>query len=169
MVINAIFLDGSNLTLVERRPNVFSFNFRVPSLVLIVTHEDPLSAENIRRLRQAPAAEKSSIQAEILALQKRAEAFFARALKPTPLVLTGGPLDEQRQQFTRLYEKDHLKLLCRSAVFRLVNEFEERGGNFDVQVQLAHADLSEYLTKESVVGAKEPVHVGLYRYIYHYI
>ncbi|CAD5218348.1 unnamed protein product [Bursaphelenchus okinawaensis] len=140
---------GSNLTLTERRPNVFLFTFKMPSLVMIVTHDDPLSVDNIRKLRQS---DPQAVCNQVKALKERADNFFKAALQPSPLIVTGAPLDQQRATFTALYPHDHLKLLCRSSVFKLTNEFDEvKGGSFDLQCSFGHMDLSEYLARESVV------------------
>ncbi|CAD5224874.1 unnamed protein product [Bursaphelenchus xylophilus] len=150
---------GSNLTLVERRPNVFLFTFKVPSLAMIITHDDPLSIESIKKLRQT---DPQAVVNQVKGLKERADNFFKAALQPSPLIVTGAPLDQQRSTFTSLFPHDHLKLLCRSAIFKLTNEFDEvKGGTFDLQCNFGHMDLSEYLAEGSVVGAKEAVNVDL--------
>lgn len=96
-------VDGSSSTLVERRPDVFIFTFRAPSLVGVITHDDPLSASNMRKMK---TAEGFAARLAVEELEKQSLRFFEKAAN---LKLSSNRLDEQRQAFSQLYTGDHVR------------------------------------------------------------
>lgn len=104
--------NASTTTLVERRPDVFTLALRVPTLVLAITHDDPLGVENIRRLREEegsvePVESHLSIIRNVCnKMSNRANDFFSKAMS---IKLAKRQLDEQRGVLSGLLNTDHLR------------------------------------------------------------
>lgn len=99
------FSDGSNSTLVERKPDVFGFSIKMPSCVGVITHEDPLDQNAIKKA--STTENQTGVVCEtITKMVNTASAFFDRA---TNLKLGVQSLQEQRRTFDYLYSGDHLR------------------------------------------------------------
>jgi hypothetical protein len=123
--------------LTERRPDLVEFTVRAPGLVLMLTHDDPLSADNIYSHSSndpMSVANVTLIRTQIQKLSDMSNQFFKRAanIKLTSWKAAGSDalsvLQQQRQALIPLYPQDHLKVVCRQ-----VNNF---GLEF-VEIQVA--------------------------------
>ena len=135
--------------------------------MLVVTHDDPLSLDEVRAAAAAMANKSgadgvaaasgamtaSALRAQIARLDEQAKAFFAHAER---LVIAGGSrsLAAQRVDFARLYPHDHLRFVARQAAARLHFEFNATrasNGVYDFRLRAHEFDACEYLTAASIV------------------
>lgn len=102
------FSDASSATLVDRRPDIFSFTFRAPVLIAVITHDDPLSMDSVKCRNESNANGSSSnnninstIQTIIGEMADKANHFFKTAAE---LKLHRRSVHEQRVQLLSLYD-----------------------------------------------------------------
>lgn len=96
----------------ERRPDIFSLSVRAPSLIVVITHEDPLRIDAIEKKDGEEGA--LLISSIIQRMNEQADRFFEIAKK---LKINRRRLDEQRNQFAELYHGDCLRFLLNSILF----------------------------------------------------
>lgn len=109
------------MTLTERRPDLIEFIIRVPGLVILLTHEDPLSSDIIFGTQNnspdlMSPTNVATIRSQISKLAEMSAQFFKHAARiklaswrslDTP---SSSALQIQRQALIALYPKDHLKV-----------------------------------------------------------
>ncbi|KAI1732177.1 autophagy-related protein 2 like protein B [Ditylenchus destructor] len=139
---------GSTITLVEnqRRPDIFSLTLRTPTLVGVITHEDPLNSDNVKSRETMDSAAVRTITSEML---EQANAFFASAAN---MKIAKKRLDSQREMLAKLYPKDHLRIVATGTVLslNLVNEIVQH--TLLIEGSLEECDLVECLQPGSVAG-----------------
>ncbi|KAI6239750.1 hypothetical protein M3Y99_00541400 [Aphelenchoides fujianensis] len=155
---------GSNLTLTEKRPDLLNFEVKLPAFLLVITHDDPLSVDEIRAAGGANATNGgqamnvADIRAQIDQLEERAVAFFRQAERH--VLVSAKPLASQfeRDACARLYPHDHVRLVARKANMTLHSEFNAGRNVYDFKLNCYEADVCEFLVGAAVVRREHDGH-----------
>jgi len=151
---------GSNSTLVEkanmRPPDVFTISIRVPNVIGVITHSDPLSTENIEKSLAEDGVGGISKMMDLLC--QESTKFFQSIIN---MKLTSNPLYLQRKVISKACTRDHIRLLAQTASFRFNSETNGGRDGLSINTVFSKFDLVEYLAKESVYGSTKGVTIDL--------
>ncbi|KAE9553911.1 hypothetical protein FO519_002900 [Halicephalobus sp. NKZ332] len=151
---------GSNSTLVEkanlRPPDVFTISLRVPNVIGVITHNDPLGTESIDKSLAEDGVEGISKMMDLLC--QESTRFFQSIVN---MRLTSNPLYLQRKVISKACTGDHIRLLAQTASFRFNSETNGGRDGLSLNAVFSKFDLVESLTKESVHGSTKGITVDL--------
>uniref|UniRef100_A0A915ELE5 Autophagy-related protein 2 n=1 Tax=Ditylenchus dipsaci TaxID=166011 RepID=A0A915ELE5_9BILA len=140
--------SASTATLVEKRPDMFTVTIRCPSIMGVITHEDPLSYDNMKA-RETP--DYQAIRAITTEMVEQANRFFKLAAE---VKIGRKRLDAQREILAELYKKDHIRIVATGTVFslNLIHEHQQR--SLVTEASMEECDVVECLQPTSIVGYK---------------